>query len=226
MRRAAVTRALLEGHPGNGSCRRWWASRAARLSALHSRHAARDCLDQRREIWVMLGNVGQATDIADTLKRSYGGSPAVLASPISMLAKSDRELSACPHRRLPQTRASLAPTELSEETRRADAPFAMAAGREFSTEKASSHCGRAPGLPTSGNVNSIPAPANVVHRVCSRSSDAGGVSLYSSSRLMTAHDNPLRSANCFTDQFSIPHAARNCLPVSFDAALRSLASIS
>ncbi|MFK4495766.1 hypothetical protein ABIF86_000057 [Bradyrhizobium japonicum] len=73
----------------------------------------------------------------------------------------------------------------------------MAAGREFSTEKASSHCGRAPGLPTSGNVNSIPAPANVVHRVCSRSSDVGGVSLYSSSRLMTAHDNPLRSANCF-----------------------------
>ncbi|MBP1059358.1 hypothetical protein AB7M42_007671 [Bradyrhizobium diazoefficiens] len=35
----------------------------------------------------MLGNVGQATDIADTLKRSYGGSPAVLASPISMQPK-------------------------------------------------------------------------------------------------------------------------------------------
>ena len=29
----------------------------------------------------MLGNVGQATDIADTLKRSYGGAPAVLPSP-------------------------------------------------------------------------------------------------------------------------------------------------
>lgn len=98
------------------------------------------------------------------------------------------------------------------------APVGLRKKYRAATIKFCDYLGRTPGLPTSEKISSTPPDESVSQSVFNVSSGSRKRPFRSSSRRITAAEILVRAANCFTDQFSMPRAARNCAPVSLDVA--------